>query len=63
MHNMRETYQCGECGSENWERFSNKFKAGIRCKACGHEQLDQKHEWGPGEKVAYVWKKDDRIKF
>jgi DNA-directed RNA polymerase subunit RPC12/RpoP len=61
---MPTRYKCGECGSERWERFSDEFRSGMRCKECGHEKLDKEPAYKePAEPIKYVWKREDRITF
>jgi rubredoxin len=41
MHiTLPDNIKCGECGSDNYESFSDRRYRGIRCKACGHESKE-----------------------
>jgi hypothetical protein len=45
---------CSECGSGNYESFSNRQYHGIRCKSCGHEK---KEPYSPSNSTDVEYKK------
>jgi DNA-directed RNA polymerase subunit RPC12/RpoP len=37
---VRQKYECSNCGASDVESFADARYQGLRCKKCGHEKKD-----------------------
>ena len=45
------TIKCSKCGSTLAETFTNSYKSGIRCLACGHESVEPIDPYEPQDET------------
>ena len=66
MHiTLREKIICSQCGSSDYETFSDARYGGKRCKSCGHEKKELHQHLKPESSgsVAFRFDPNKEIKF
>jgi anaerobic ribonucleoside-triphosphate reductase len=61
---INQKISCVECGSEDYESFSDSRYSGMRCKKCGHEKKELHQHLRPQtEGITYGLAQPCEVKF
>lgn len=62
---LKQTVQCSNCASRDYETFQTTTETGTRCLKCGHEQRSLHKYLQADSSVTIEWSKlsDDIITF